>query len=146
MVALGVVLCGNPTPRIALFVRWSVGPEKIPHHGYMHQGQGSWIYASFISASYTYASGSRIIYICIVDTCIRQTFIGIKDHIYVHHTYMHQGQGSRIIDTCNIHTCIMQTCIRIKDRRHMQLCIMNTCIIDTCIMNTCIKETYMHHG
>ena len=51
-------------------VRWSVGPEKSLHHIYMHQGQGSWIYASFISASYTYASGSRIIYICIVDTCI----------------------------------------------------------------------------
>ena len=93
----------NPTPRISLFVRPLVHPEKIPHHGYMHQGQGSWIYASFISASYTYASGSRIIYICIVDTCIRQTFIGIKDHRYVHHTYMHQGQGSMIIDTCNIH-------------------------------------------
>ena len=33
----------NPTPRISLFVRPLVHPEKIPHHGYMHQGQGSWI-------------------------------------------------------------------------------------------------------
>ena len=65
----------NPTPRIGLFVRPSVRPfvrhEKIPHHGYMHQGQRSWIYASFIPASYTHASGSRIIGICIIHTCIR---------------------------------------------------------------------------
>ena len=32
----------------------------------MHQGQRSWIYASFIPASYTHASGSRIIGICII--------------------------------------------------------------------------------
>ena len=53
------------------FVRPSVRPEKIPHHRYMHQGQRSWIYASFIPASYTHASGSKIIDICIIHTCIR---------------------------------------------------------------------------
>ena len=80
--------------------------EKIPH-----QGQGSWISASFISASYTHASGSssRIIYICIVDTCIMHISIGIKDNRYLHHTYMHQGQGSRVIDTCNMHICASYT-------------------------------------
>ena len=65
----------HPTPRIGLFIRPSVRPfvrhEKIPHHRYMHQGQRSWIYASFIPASYTHASGSRIIGICIIHTCIR---------------------------------------------------------------------------
>ena len=75
----------HPTPRIALFVRPSVRwSQKNP-------------------ASWLHAPGSRIIYSCIKDTCIMQIFIGIKDHRYVHHTYMHQGQGSRIIDTCNIH-------------------------------------------
>ena len=130
----------HPTPRIALFVRPS---QNLPHHRNMHQGQGSWMFASFISASYTHASGSRIIYICIADTCVMQIFIGIKDHRYVHHTYMHQGQGSRIIDTCNIYTCIMHTCIRIKNPRHMHHEYMH---LDTCILNTCIKEKYMRHA
>ena len=94
----------NPTPRISLFVRPLVHPEKIPHHGYMHQGQGSWIYATFIPAkdqrSYICASwipaymhqgqGQKIIDISII--------IRVKDHGYMHHTHMHhiyinQGQG-----------------------------------------------------
>ena len=52
-------------------VRPSVRHEKIPHHRYMRQGQRSWIHASFIPASYTHASQSRIIGICIIQTCIR---------------------------------------------------------------------------
>ena len=71
------VLKTYPTPRIALFVRWLVGPEKAPHHEFIHQGQGSWIHAPFIPASYTLASGSRIIY-------------KYASWIYA---YLHQGQG-----------------------------------------------------
>ena len=115
-----------------------------------HQGQLSFIFASFISASYTHTSGSRIIHIYIVDTCIMQIFIGIKDHRYVHHTYMHQGQGSRIIDTCNIHMCIIHTCIMINDHRYVYHTymhqgqgsrIIDICTIDTCTMNTFIMDT-----
>ena len=64
----------NPTPRIGLFVRWSVRPEKIPHHGHMH-----------------HSSGSRIIDICIIYICIIHTYIRIKDHTYLHRGYMHHA-------------------------------------------------------
>ena len=139
----------NPTPRIGLFVRPSVRKKsRIMDTCITHQGQGSLIYASFISASYTHTSGSRIIHIYIVDTCIMQIFIGIKDHRYVHHTYMHQGQRSRIIDSCDIHMCIIHTCIMINFHSNVHHEYMHhefmhhgykhhdTCITDTCIMDT----------
>ena len=77
----------NPTPRIALFVRSSVGCwQNLPHHRYMHQ--------TYMHAS---RSRSRIIDMCIIHTCIivkdRGTdiciiyaCIRIKDHRYIHHT------------------------------------------------------------
>ena len=81
--------------------------QNLPHHRYMHQSQGSWIYASFISASYT--QESRIIYICIVDTCIMQIFIGIKDHRYICASYIH-ASGSRIEDHRHMqHTYVHHT-------------------------------------
>ena len=103
----------HPTPRIGLFVRPSVTKKpriidtciRVKDHGY----------ASFIPASYTHASGSRIIY-------IYASWIP---------AYMHQGQGSRIIDIsiiirlkdhryiCIIHTCISPTYIRFKDQRYV---------------------------
>ena len=66
--------------------------------------QGSWIHASYI-----HTSGSMIIYTCIIHTCIIPkciiprciiqicsipTFIKIKDHGHMPHTYMHQDQWS----------------------------------------------------
>ena len=87
-----------PTPRIRLSVRPFVRNEKAPHHGYMHQGQGSSIYASFIPASYTHASGSRFIGICNASY-IHASGSRIEDHrymqhTYVHHAHMHQDQES----------------------------------------------------
>ena len=84
-----------PTPRIALFVRSSV--TNLPHHRFMHQGQGSWIFALWIHAYTHQGRGSRII-------------IRVKDHGYIciahtHSSYMHTP-GSRIKDICIIHTCI----------------------------------------
>ena len=69
----------HPTPRIGLSVRPSVRPSirssvrkksRIMDTCITHQGQGSLIYASLISASYIHTSGSRIIHIYIVDSCI----------------------------------------------------------------------------
>ena len=71
----------------------------------MHQNQGSQICASWILTSCIHALGSRIIYICIIHTCIRD-----------------QGQGLRIIDTCNVYMCIIHTCIRINDHRYIVSC------------------------
>ena len=84
----------HPTPRIGLFVGLSV--TNLPHHRYMHQGQGSWIFALWIHALHQ-GRGSRII-------------IRVKDHGYIciahtHSSYMHTP-GSRIKDICIIHTCI----------------------------------------
>ena len=80
--------------------------------------------------SYTHASGSRILItcmqriiiidICIIHTCIIITCVRIKgicimhtctrieDHIYIHASYIYQGQGLMI---CIIHACIIDTCI-----------------------------------
>ena len=92
------------------FVCWLVGNEKTPHHRYTHQGHRSQIYASFIPASYTHASGSRIIYIKLLwihASCI-------------HASYIH-ASGSRIknIYTSYVHTYlrVMHTCISVEDNR-----------------------------
>ena len=110
----------NPTPRIGLFVRPSVGWSdtkksrirytcfRVKDHGYkhhsylhhtcMHQDRGSYIYASgsrviYIYASYMHASGIEgHIY---MHHGYMHICIGVKDqdHIYIHHN---QGQGSQI--------------------------------------------------
>ena len=128
-----------PTPRIPMSVRLLVGPEKAPHHRYMLQGQGSWIYASFIPASYAHASGSMIIDTCIIymhqgqgswiyatyihascthvsvsrkHTCIMDRHHGCMHHGYIHPGYTHHGykhHGYEHHDTCIIDTCIMDT-------------------------------------
>ena len=70
------------------------------HHVYMHQSQGLSMHdkyaASWIHASYTHVSGSRIIDVCIT------------------HVYMYQGPGSKGTYTCIIHACIriMYKCTR----------------------------------
>ena len=57
--------------------------QKVPHHKYIHQGQGMRI----ISASYKHALGSRIIDICIIYACIR-----VKDRgSYIHASYTHSS-------------------------------------------------------
>ena len=58
---------------------------------HMHQDPGSQIYTSYKHGS---GQGSRIIDKCNTQTCIIHTCIRIKDHRYMHHTYMGQGQVS----------------------------------------------------
>ena len=62
------LISSNPTPRIGLSVRPSVRP------------------------SCKYSLGSRIIDMCIIQTCIRVKVRGV--YIYVHHTHMHRDQWS----------------------------------------------------
>ena len=93
------------------------------HNVYMHQSQGLYMHdkyaASWIHASYTHVSGSRIIDVCITHTCIRVKDRRPKIHACIrimykctHHasyicaswprvsgsriyaSYIHQGQGS----------------------------------------------------
>ena len=126
------------------------------------------ICASWIHASYTHVSGSRIIYVCIIHACIR-----IKDHasynmcimatciriknIWIIHTsgsrivYTIHASGSRIKNHRYIHAST-----RAKNRGSylyasyphgsgsmiMHVC-MNTCII--CRYNN-QNQGYMHHG
>ena len=101
-----ILLLESPCSLVRSFVR----NEKTPHHRYTHQGHRSQIYASFIPASYTHASGSRIIYIKLLwihASCI-------------HASYIH-ASGSRIknIYTSYVHTYlrVMHTCISVEDNR-----------------------------
>ena len=132
--------------------------------------------------SYTHASGSRILItcmqriiiidICIIHTCIIITCVRIKgicimhtctrieDHIYIHASYIYQGQGLMI---CIIHACIIDIDTNIEEHiyvhhTHMYqdkwskihesyvhalgsmvkyICIIH--IIDMCIIHTCIR-------
>ena len=67
------------------------------HHKCMHQDSGSRVI--YIPASYMHASGSKVIYICIMDTYTYASGSRIEDHRYMQHAYalhavIHQDQGS----------------------------------------------------
>ena len=91
-----ILLLESPCPLVRSLVR----NEKTPHHRYTHQGHRSQIYASFIPAPYTHASGSRIIYISIVDTCMMHPCI-------IHTCIIHHEN----MQTCILHTCKHASCI-----------------------------------
>ena len=95
-----ILLLESPCSLVGSLVGSLVRNEKNPHHRYTHQGHRSQIYASFIPASYTHASGSRIIYIKLLwihASCI-------------HASYIH-ASGSRIK---NIYTSYVHTYLRVK--------------------------------
>ena len=71
-------------------------------HAFKNQGPGSKICASYIFASYTHASGSRI-----EDhaTCARASYmytcmIMHMHHAYLHHVYIHHGYIHHIYKHC----------------------------------------------
>ena len=154
-----------PTPIIALSVR-SFVQNKIcriidtcmhQDHRYVHlhsciihscirvKDSRSKIYSSYIPASYTHVSGSRIIDTCITHMVHACTRIKDQDHGYVyhtiaihanascvhaytytHHAYLqHEYMNTFIMHTWNIHTCIMD--MPILDTSIMHMCIMDKC-------------------
>merc|ERR1712020_627907 len=131
-----ILLLESPCPLVGWLVRWFVGSfvgnKKTPHHRYTHQGHRSQIYASFIPASYTHASGSRIIYIKLLwihASCI-------------HASYIH-ASGSRII---NMYTSHIHTYIRVKAQpnRYMHHTFMHQSYIY--VHHIYVHHIYVHHG
>ena len=102
---------------------------------------------------------SCIIHICIMATCICALYMYCTCtcivRVFVHHTYMHQGEGSRIIDICIMHTCIRKHHIYTNPgKRCIVTCIIHsgsgTRIIDASCIHTRFRikgqdHCFVHH-
>ena len=83
------------------------------------------MYHTFLHAS---NSGSRIIDMCIIHSCIIHTSGTKIMHVCIIHSCIIHASGTKIMDMCIIHLCIIHT----SGTKILDMCIIYSCIIHTC--------------